>query len=66
MRKRTGYSYVNCRKALLEFGANRLEDAEKWLHNLAVKEGWMKATKFVFASILMDQFVSIRTAERLI
>uniref|UniRef100_A0A0N4UJE6 Elongation factor Ts, mitochondrial n=1 Tax=Dracunculus medinensis TaxID=318479 RepID=A0A0N4UJE6_DRAME len=45
LRKRTGYSYVNCRKALLEFGANRLEDAEKWLHNLAVKEGWMKATK---------------------
>lgn len=43
LRKRTGYSYVNCRKALLQFGPERLEDAEKWLRELAAKEGWTKA-----------------------
>uniref|UniRef100_A0A0M3I9F5 Elongation factor Ts, mitochondrial n=1 Tax=Ascaris lumbricoides TaxID=6252 RepID=A0A0M3I9F5_ASCLU len=43
LRKRTGYSYVNCRKALLQYGPERLEDAEKWLRELAAKEGWTKA-----------------------
>ncbi|KHN76507.1 Elongation factor Ts, mitochondrial [Toxocara canis] len=45
LRKRTGYSYVNCRKALLHFGPERLEEAEKWLRELAAKEGWAKAAK---------------------
>lgn len=45
LRTRTGYSYVNCRKAILEFGNDRLDEAEKWLRELAEKEGWKKAAK---------------------
>ncbi|VDN25914.1 unnamed protein product [Gongylonema pulchrum] len=45
LRKRTGYSYVNCRKALLEFGPDRLDAAIKWLQERAIKEGWEKAAK---------------------
>lgn len=45
LRSRTGYSYVNCRKALLQFGNDRLEEAEKWLKDMAEKEGWNKAAK---------------------
>ncbi|VDL70050.1 unnamed protein product [Nippostrongylus brasiliensis] len=45
LRKRTGYSYVNCRKALLEFGPDNLTEAEKWLREKAKSEGWAKAAK---------------------
>ncbi|VDD86580.1 unnamed protein product [Enterobius vermicularis] len=45
LRSRTGFSYVNCRKALLQFGSDRLDEAEKWMREMAVKEGWDKATK---------------------
>ncbi|CAD6189661.1 unnamed protein product [Caenorhabditis auriculariae] len=45
LRKRTGYSYVNCRKALVQFGPDKLDEAEKWLREVAVKEGWAKAAK---------------------
>jgi elongation factor Ts len=44
LRRKTGYSFLNCRKALLEFGPDRLVDAENWLRELAKKEGWAKAT----------------------
>lgn len=45
LRERTGYSYVNCRKALVQFGPDHLDDAIKWLRELAEKEGWEKAAK---------------------
>ncbi|CAP39598.1 Protein CBR-TSFM-1 [Caenorhabditis briggsae] len=45
LRKRTGYSYVNCRKALVKFGENDMENAVKWLKEAAAKEGWAKAAK---------------------
>uniref|UniRef100_A0A0N5AET6 Elongation factor Ts, mitochondrial n=1 Tax=Syphacia muris TaxID=451379 RepID=A0A0N5AET6_9BILA len=45
LRSRTGYSYVNCRKALCQFGNDKLEEAEKWLKQMAEKEGWNRATK---------------------
>ncbi|KAI6186429.1 Elongation factor Ts, mitochondrial [Aphelenchoides besseyi] len=45
LRKATGYSYTNCRKALLQFGDDNLAEAERWLRDLAKKEGWAKATK---------------------
>ncbi|KAK6038815.1 UBA/TS-N domain protein [Cooperia oncophora] len=45
LRKRTGYSYVNCRKALVKFGADNIAEAEKWLRERAQSEGWAKAAK---------------------
>uniref|UniRef100_A0A0N4WZZ6 Elongation factor Ts, mitochondrial n=1 Tax=Haemonchus placei TaxID=6290 RepID=A0A0N4WZZ6_HAEPC len=45
LRKRTGYSYVNCRKALVKFGADNISEAEKWLREQAKSEGWAKAAK---------------------
>ncbi|VDN03037.1 unnamed protein product [Thelazia callipaeda] len=45
LRKKTGYSYVNCRKAINEFGLNNLNEAVKWLKEMAAKEGWEKAAK---------------------
>ncbi|EYB83232.1 hypothetical protein Y032_0340g2998 [Ancylostoma ceylanicum] len=45
LRKRTGYSYVNCRKALVQFGSDNLAEAEKWLRERAQSEGWAKAAK---------------------
>jgi len=45
LRKKTGYSYSNCRKALLEFGEDNLVKAEKWLKEAARKEGWAKVEK---------------------
>lgn len=45
LRKRTGYSYVNCRKALVKFGENDMDSAVKWLKEAAAKEGWAKAAK---------------------
>ncbi|VDM52314.1 unnamed protein product [Angiostrongylus costaricensis] len=45
LRKRTGYSFVSCRKAVLQFGPDNLEEAVKWLNQQAQIEGWEKATK---------------------
>jgi elongation factor Ts len=45
LRKRTGYSYTNIRKAVDQFGPEKIDEAEKWLKELAVKEGWAKAAK---------------------
>ncbi|XP_077997488.1 elongation factor Ts, mitochondrial-like [Glandiceps talaboti] len=44
LRKKTGFSFANCRKALDKF-ENDLGKAEEWLKNQAQKEGWAKATK---------------------
>ncbi|XP_071488554.1 elongation factor Ts, mitochondrial-like [Diadema antillarum] len=44
LRKKTGFSFVNCRKALEKFD-NDVEKAEVWLREQAQKEGWSKATK---------------------
>lgn len=48
LRKKTGYSFSNCRKALLQFGEDNLTEAEKWLKEVAQKEGWAKAEKYQF------------------
>lgn len=45
LRKKTGYSYVNCRKALNNFGPDNLDEAIKWLKKQAIEEGWEKAAK---------------------
>lgn len=45
LRKKTGYSYVNCRKALNEFGLDNLDEAIRWLKRKAMEEGWEKAAK---------------------
>ncbi|XP_075121790.1 elongation factor Ts, mitochondrial [Leptodactylus fuscus] len=44
LRKKTGYSFINCKKALEKF-SNDAKQAETWLHEQAQKEGWNKATK---------------------
>ncbi|XP_002733702.1 elongation factor Ts, mitochondrial-like [Saccoglossus kowalevskii] len=44
LRKKTGFSFANCKKALNKF-ENNLEQAESWLKEQAQKEGWAKATK---------------------
>ncbi|XP_073432859.1 elongation factor Ts, mitochondrial [Dendrobates tinctorius] len=44
LRKKTGYSFINCKKALEKFN-NDAKQAETWLHQQAQKEGWNKATK---------------------
>ncbi|XP_007445125.2 elongation factor Ts, mitochondrial, partial [Python bivittatus] len=44
LRKKTGYSFVNCKKALEKYDDN-IEEAEIWLHEQAQKEGWSKASK---------------------
>ncbi|XP_013916478.1 PREDICTED: elongation factor Ts, mitochondrial-like isoform X2 [Thamnophis sirtalis] len=44
LRKKTGYSFVNCKKALEKYVDN-IEEAEVWLHEQAKKEGWSKALK---------------------
>ncbi|XP_072263230.1 elongation factor Ts, mitochondrial [Pyxicephalus adspersus] len=44
LRKRTGYSFTNCKKALDKF-SNDVKQAEVWLHEQAQKEGWSKANK---------------------
>ncbi|OQV23655.1 Elongation factor Ts, mitochondrial [Hypsibius exemplaris] len=51
LRKKTGYTFSNCKKALDQFGDD-LASAEKWLRDQAQKEGWAKATK------LQDRVVS--------
>jgi elongation factor Ts len=45
LRKKSGYSFMNCRKALVKFGEDNIEEAEKWLKEMASKEGWAKAAK---------------------
>ncbi|KAM6153202.1 EEF1A lysine methyltransferase 3 isoform 1-T1 [Erethizon dorsatum] len=44
LRRKTGYSFVNCKKALETCGGD-LEQAEIWLYKQAQQEGWSKATK---------------------
>merc|ERR1719370_2609122 len=44
LRKKTGFSIANCRKALQPFD-NDLEAAEKWLVDEAQRQGWEKSTK---------------------
>ncbi|XP_063550672.1 elongation factor Ts, mitochondrial isoform X2 [Gorilla gorilla gorilla] len=44
LRRKTGYSFVNCKKALETCGGD-LKQAEIWLHKEAQKEGWSKAAK---------------------
>ncbi|XP_032145054.1 elongation factor Ts, mitochondrial isoform X2 [Sapajus apella] len=44
LRRKTGYSFVNCKKALETCGED-LKQAETWLHKQAQKEGWSKAAK---------------------
>ncbi|XP_067832586.1 elongation factor Ts, mitochondrial isoform X2 [Heptranchias perlo] len=44
LRKKTGYSFSNCKKAVEKFNSD-LQQAETWLHEQAHKEGWSKASK---------------------
>ncbi|XP_069698470.1 elongation factor Ts, mitochondrial [Periplaneta americana] len=44
LRKKTGYTFANCRKAL-ELHNNDIEQAEAWLKEQAQALGWSKATK---------------------
>ncbi|KAG7238256.1 hypothetical protein INR49_030967 [Caranx melampygus] len=44
LRKSTGYTFINCKKALEKFD-NDITQAETWLHEQAQKEGWSKANK---------------------
>ncbi|KAK7915470.1 hypothetical protein WMY93_011231 [Mugilogobius chulae] len=44
LRKSTGYTFTNCKKALEKFD-NDITQAETWLHEQAKKEGWSKAHK---------------------
>ncbi|KAJ8400906.1 hypothetical protein AAFF_G00392600 [Aldrovandia affinis] len=44
LRKTTGYTFINCKKALEKFD-NDINQAENWLHEQAQKDGWSKATR---------------------
>ncbi|XP_077300749.1 elongation factor Ts, mitochondrial [Arctopsyche grandis] len=44
LRKKTGYTFSNCKKAL-EMHGNDLAKAEDWLHEQAQSLGWSKASK---------------------
>lgn len=44
LRKKTGYTFANCKKAL-EMHSNDLAKAEQWLQEQAQAMGWSKATK---------------------
>uniref|UniRef100_A0A023FKJ4 Elongation factor Ts, mitochondrial n=1 Tax=Amblyomma cajennense TaxID=34607 RepID=A0A023FKJ4_AMBCJ len=44
LRKKTGYTFSNCKKAL-EASNNDLKKAEKWLAEEAKKHGWAKAAQ---------------------
>ncbi|KAA0713047.1 Elongation factor [Triplophysa tibetana] len=44
LRKSTGYTFINCKKALEKFNGD-ITQAESWLHEQAQKEGWSKASK---------------------
>lgn len=44
LRKKTGFTFLNCKKALQQFN-NDIKQAEEWLREQAQKEGWQKASK---------------------
>ncbi|XP_056129457.1 elongation factor Ts, mitochondrial [Lampris incognitus] len=44
LRKETGYTFINCKRAL-EMFENDVTKAKNWLHEQAQKEGWSKANK---------------------
>lgn len=44
LRKKTGYTFANCKKAL-DLHQNDLVKAEQWLHEQAQSLGWAKAVK---------------------
>ncbi|XP_063808370.1 elongation factor Ts, mitochondrial isoform X2 [Pseudophryne corroboree] len=44
LRKKTGYTFMNCKKALEKFNSDP-KQAEAWLNQQAQKEGWSKAFK---------------------
>lgn len=44
LRKSTGYTFANCKKAL-ELHNNDVDEAEKWLKEQAQAMGWSKANK---------------------
>ncbi|UYV78245.1 TSFM [Cordylochernes scorpioides] len=44
LRKKTGYSFINCKKALEKY-ENNIEKAEVWLREEVQKEGWAKVSK---------------------
>uniref|UniRef100_A0A8D8QPX7 Elongation factor Ts, mitochondrial n=2 Tax=Cacopsylla melanoneura TaxID=428564 RepID=A0A8D8QPX7_9HEMI len=44
LRKKTGYSFTNCKKAL-ELNEHDIDKAEKWLQEQAKTLGWAKASK---------------------
>lgn len=46
LRKKTGYTFTNCKKAL-ELHENDIEKAESWLKEQAQALGWLKAEKLV-------------------
>ncbi|CAJ0590017.1 unnamed protein product [Cylicocyclus nassatus] len=62
LRKRTGYSYVNCRKALVQFGSDNLAEAEKWLRERAKTEGWAKAAK-LSGRATTQGLIAVKSAE---
>ncbi|KAL1124014.1 hypothetical protein AAG570_001784 [Ranatra chinensis] len=51
LRKKTGYTFANCKKAL-EANNHNVELAEKWLQEQAQALGWAKATKLEGRSTL--------------
>ncbi|XP_015226025.1 elongation factor Ts, mitochondrial [Cyprinodon tularosa] len=64
LRKNTGYTFINCKKALEKF-ENDITQAESWLHEQAQKEGWTKASKLVGRKAkegLIGLFVENQTA----
>uniref|UniRef100_W5MHX6 Elongation factor Ts, mitochondrial n=1 Tax=Lepisosteus oculatus TaxID=7918 RepID=W5MHX6_LEPOC len=64
LRKVTGYSFVNCKKALEKFDGD-FAQAESWLHEQAQKEGWSKANKLQgrrTSQGLIGQLLGDRTA----
>lgn len=45
LRKRTGYTFANCKKAIEKFGAADVDGAERWLREQAQSEGWAAAER---------------------
>ncbi len=44
LRRRTGYGFVHCKRALLLFPADAAA-AEQWLHENAQRHGWHRAAQ---------------------
>ncbi|XP_052235138.1 elongation factor Ts, mitochondrial-like isoform X2 [Dreissena polymorpha] len=44
LRKKTGFPMMKCKNALAQFN-NDIKEAEKWMREMAQKEGWEKAGK---------------------